>query len=271
MRSISARSATWAAALLLTLLSACSKESSGPSQPFDGGWTGQTSQSQPLALLVADGSIVVVTTAIAVSGASCADTLVGVVGRDPTEAAFAVTNGQFTVSWTTSLGSRTLTGTLDGSTATGTLTVVDTFCGGNLHLSWTATKSVGAQVNLAGTWTGEFSSSQFSPTPGEMILSQSGSALTGSWNAQSGGFGTVSGTVTGHAATFRLDQDTPGCGGSFDGYAVVVPYFGDLVFYYSGADCLGSHVNGYGFGQRAPLAAHTTDGVVGAERWVGEH
>ena len=89
------------------------------------------------------------------------------------------------------------------------------------------------------------------------VLTQSGAALTGAWSAGSGGGGTLTGNVTGHAVTFRLVQTTPGCAGQFDGYAVTVPYFGDLVFYYSGRDCLGPHVNGSGFGQRAPLGAQT--------------
>jgi len=247
-----------AAALSLALFAACSKDASGPSHPYVGGWTGLTSQSQPLNLLVADDGIVIVSTAIAVSGVSCADTLVGGVGRDPSEAAFAVTDGEFTVAWTTSLGTRSLTGAFDGTTASGTLTVADTFCGDTLSLSWTATKSAGAEVNLAGTWTGEFSSSQFTPTPGDMVLSQLGASLSGSWSTQNGAFGTVSGTVTGHAATFRLEEDTPGCNGHFDGYAVVVPYFGDLVFWYSGEDCLGPSVNGFGFGQRVPRSTGET-------------
>ncbi len=244
-----------AAALAIVLCGACSKDSSGPAHPHDGGWTGLIAQNQPLSFLVAEDGIVIVTAALPVSGVSCADTIVSLVGRDPSEAAFAITGGGFTVSWTTSRGTRSLTGTFDGSSASGTLSFVDNVCNDTQSLSWTATKAAGADVNLAGTWTGEFSSSQFSPTPGEMTLSQSGAALTGSWSAQSGGFGTVSGTVTGRAATFQLQQTTPGCSGSFDGYAVVVPYFGDLVFFYSGEDCLGPHVNGSGFGQRAPLSA----------------
>jgi hypothetical protein len=88
-----------------------------------------------------------------------------------------------------------------------------------------------------------------------MALSQSGASLTGTWSAGSGGSGSVSGTVSGYGATFRLNQTTSGCSGRFDGYAVVVPIFGDLVFWYSGQDCLGPHVDGFGFGVRVPLSA----------------
>lgn len=61
--------------------------------------------------------------------------------------------------------------------------------------------------------------------------------VTGTCANVAGGAGSVTGTVTGTMATFRLNQTTMGC---------------------TGQDYLGSHADGFGAAQRARLGLRST-------------
>lgn len=255
MRSAHTSLAAVLAAASFTL--ACSGDSSGPGAQFAGGWTGTTSQNRPSHFLIVDGKVVIAAISFAVVGSQCTDDVFLVIGRDPSEAGFALNGSSLSVNTSGSAGSVAFTGTLDGTSASGTLTINSIGCQGNANLTWTAQKAAGPQVNLGGIWDGTFQSS-LTQTSGSLVLSQSGANVTGTYSTDAGGAGTVTAAVTGTMATFGLNQTTPGCTGSYTGYAtliVPIPTVEELVYFYSGQDCLGSHTDGFGIGQRAALGA----------------
>jgi hypothetical protein len=182
---------------------------------------------------------------------SCTDGIVSFIAREPPNAPYAVTNGGFTFSNTSStFGTLTVSGSLNGSTGSGTLGVNDTHCVGVFNGTWTATKASGPEVNLTGTWRSTFQSSLVSRTDGTLVLTQSGSAVTGTYSLVNGATGSVSGTVIGRMLTFKLTQTTAGCAGTFTGHGAVMAAPELLTYFYTGSDCLGAHVGGSGSGTR---------------------
>ncbi len=255
------------AAVSLTLALACSKDSTAPGSSINGGWTGSTSQGRPAHFLVADGDVVIAVFSFEVVGTQCTDDVLLVLGRDPGEVPYTVTNNQFVVSTSGSAGSATLSGTISGNTTSGSLTINAIICQGTGNFTWTAQKATGAEINIAGNWSGDISSNINAGTPFQAALSQAGANLSGTWAAGSGGTGTISGTVTGRMGTFRLTQTTSGCPGTFNGYATLVPTFDDLVYFFNGQDCQGTHTDGFGTSQRVPTASvHAA--LAGATRLV---
>ncbi len=72
-----------------------------------------------------------------------------------------------------------------------------------------------------------------------ITVTQSGSALNGSFGIQGGYQGTVTGTVVANGVSFTLMPDPP-CGGSFSGHGTVAANDSTMAGSYSGSDCGGS-------------------------------
>jgi len=249
------RAATTVAALSLGLNLGCSNDAAGPGAQYAGGWSGSTSQGRPVHFLVTDGAIVVTVVSFQVVGAVCTDDVLLAIGRDPSQTAFVLSGNALAVTSTGGGGSVSLTGTLDGATASGALSITAVACQGSGDFTWTAQKATGAEADVGGSWDATFSSNLVSPTPGLLILSQSGTNVTGSYSVATGAQGTVSATVSGRMATVRLSQTTPGCTGQFNGYATLLPSVEALLYFYAGQDCLGTHTGGFGLGNRVVVHA----------------
>lgn len=80
-------------------------------------------------------------------------------------------------------------------------------------------------ANIAGNWSGTMEASNYQPLAVSMVLSQSGSTVTGTWSAITGTSriaGNVTGTTDSYSFTgtlsFSINQ-TAGCSGSFSGGA----------------------------------------------------
>jgi hypothetical protein len=101
-------------------------------------------------------------------------------------------------------------------------------------------------VDVTGTWNGIYSSSLVSSAQLTLILTQSGSTVSGTYTSSVGGVGTVSGNVEGSTINnFVLTLTNPNCKGSFNGTAVVSA--DTINFDFTGNDCQGTHTNGHGF------------------------
>lgn len=223
-----------------------------PNAAFLGGWSGATSQGKPLAFHVTENGVAVVMVGWSVTGTGCTDNIVSFLSREPPNSPFAIADGAFTATQTsTTYGTLTLTGTLTAAgTASGSLTMNDTRCVGTLTGTWTATKATGPEVSLAGSWNGTFASSLVSRTNGSFTLTQSDRSVSGTYAVQTGALGTLNGTLSGRTMAFSLTQTTVGCTGTFSGHGVVMPSPETLVYFYSGSDCLGAHTAGSGSATR---------------------
>jgi hypothetical protein len=74
-------------------------------------------------------------------------------------------------------------------------------CGG----SATAPTSTSTQVNIAGTWTGTIASSNNQAMQYRMVLTQSSSAVSGTWDSSSVSWkGNITGTITGSSFAGHL-------------------------------------------------------------------
>lgn len=225
----------------------------GPGVSYVGGWTGTTSQGLLLNFYVEQNGIPLVVVHFTLTGTSCNQNLISFLSREGTEIPFAVTGTTLTAQSSGSGGSIDITGTFDatGTTASGTLVVNSTSCGGTTNATWTATKAAGPGVNLTGNWTGTSQSSVASQTDITFQLAQSGQTVSGTYSTTAGGDGTVSGSVSGTLFRFTLTQTTPGCTGSFTGHGIVIPTPTEfLQFNFAGNDCLGTHANGGGTADR---------------------
>ena len=231
------------------------------SSAFAGGWTGTTSQGRPVAMHIDDAGIALIMVGWSMSGigTGCPTGIVSLFPFEAPATPLAITAGSFTYTSTLSTGNRIMAGTVTAAgSASGTLVVNDSPCGGTVNATWTATKATAASVDLTGSWNGSFRSSLVPQTSGTLFLVQSGSTLTGTYSVPStSAGGTVSGTVLGQTARFTLTQTAPaGCAGLFNGHAVLLTGQNPvLFFYYSGADCLGVHTLGSGTGTRQAAAA----------------
>lgn len=245
-----------ALATLLAALAVASctkkKDATGPAASFTGGWSGTTSQAKPFHFLVTDQGIVLSMIGFRVQGTACTDDGTSFVVREPPNQPVAVSSdGDFTILSSGSGGTYTARGTLfaDGD-ADGTLDVTAITCNGMLNATWTARRASGAEVNLAGTWSGTFYTSLVPTTTATYTLTQSGSALTGAVTVASGGSFSFSGTVSGRMITFTATETTTGCTGSFSGHGTVMLSPEQMRFYFTGSDCLGAHTGGFGSGTR---------------------
>lgn len=224
----------------------------GPGASFVGGWTGTTSQGRLLSFYVEQNGVPLVVLSFTLDGTTCDQDLTTFLSREGTETPFTITGTNLSAQSSGSGGSINVSGTFDanGTQATGTVAVNSISCGGTTNATWTATKASGADVNLAGTWTGTTQSSVAAQTDITFQLSQSGQTLSGTYTTTAGGNGTVSGSVSGSMARFTLTQTTPGCTGSFTGHAILIASPEFLQFNYAGSDCLGTHENGGGTADR---------------------
>lgn len=100
--------------------------------------------------------------------------------------------------------------------------ILTSACGGGGNSTPTA-PSPPPPVQIAGTWTGTFESSNYQPLAAAVTLSQTGTTVTGTWSAPSGNSGiagNINGTVDSSTFTgtisFSINQ-TAGCSGSFSG------------------------------------------------------
>ena len=126
---------------LACLLAACGKDSTGPSINPVGSWSGSTSQGRPISFQVTSGGITTAAISWHLSGTVCSyDADASISGGSP----LPVTNNAFSAS-SLPIGSDTflsVTGRFTSSTAaSGTFQITDTFCGGTLNGTWSATKS----------------------------------------------------------------------------------------------------------------------------------
>jgi hypothetical protein len=247
-----------AIALVLTLGCAGGKDSKNPTSPgntqgtVNGGWSGTTSQGRTIDFLVDNGNVSLTMISTSVTAGTCVTTLTTFISSVFRGTSYPVSSGAFTTSTSGTGGSLTVSGTLNtAGTGTGTVAVNDVKCATTFNGTWTATKSAAPLVSLTGTWNANFASSaQTSRVNGQMVLTQNGSAITGTYTTVSGGVGTVTGSVFGRLFMFSLNQTTQGCTGSFTGNGAIMPSPELMVYYYTGSDCLGTHSAGNGTGSR---------------------
>ena len=100
----------------------------------------------------------------------------------------------------------------------------------------------GPEVNITGTFTGEFTASL---TPGEVYtetlqLTQNGDAVTGNLVTTNGRTGTVAGSVSGTRLTATVTL-TDACGGTSETTADITEDGTRLVGTYEADDCLGTY------------------------------
>ncbi len=95
---------------------------------------------------------------------------------------------------------------------------------------------------VSGEWTATFEDSVSSGTLAVTLQSAAGGAVSGTYNASSGGFGTIAGDLTGSTLQFTLTQTVKACPGSYMGIVTFGADSGSGV--YSGSDCLGKHDRG---------------------------
>lgn len=108
-------------------------------------------------------------------------------------------------------------------------------------------------ANVAGVWTGTYSTSLISNNVRELqfTLQQSGTNVNGTyWRTFSiSGCGagslssTINGTINGNTFSFTMDKDSQ-CSGTFNGTATISGNTMTLSF--TGSDCCGTHNNGQG-------------------------
>lgn len=95
---------------------------------------------------------------------------------------------------------------------------------------------------ISGQWTATFADSVSSGTLSITLHSAANGKVSGTYNATSGGFGTIAGNLTGSTLQFTLTQTVKTCPGSYTGIVNLAGDHGTGV--YSGSDCLGKHDRG---------------------------
>lgn len=95
---------------------------------------------------------------------------------------------------------------------------------------------------LDGTWKATFADSLFSGTVYLMLEVQDDGAVSGTYRATTGGFGSVAGRLDGKTFSFTLTQTVEGCPGSYTGSMVLQGE--QRTGTYVGNDCQGEHENG---------------------------
>jgi hypothetical protein len=99
-----------------------------------------------------------------------------------------------------------------------------------------------ASPQLKGSWKASFADSLFSGTVYLTLDLASDGTVSGSYEATTGGSGTVSGNLDDKTFRFALSQQVEGCPGTFVGSVVLEDEQGKGT--YSGTDCKGKHQNG---------------------------
>ncbi len=95
---------------------------------------------------------------------------------------------------------------------------------------------------LKGTWKATFADSVFSGTVFFSLDTDAAGNVTGTYRATTGGFGKVSGVLSGQVFRFKLTQTIEGCPGFYEGSLTLERERGAGT--YIGSDCQGEHKNG---------------------------
>lgn len=256
-RQQSVRRALALAASLGLLFSVACSDSSGPSTPYAGGWSGTTSQGQPIRFLVEENTVTVILARWVVDGATCTrsgETLYALLGSDVPR---VIANKTFSYTQVGTDVDFDLNGSFSTETAaSGTITVTSAVCDGLSDITWSATRTKSPAVNVSGTWDGRLQSNVDNDTPIVLLFVQSGAELQGTIQRQAGN-GTIEGELVERLLSFTVTQTAPECSGTFRVRGAVLrteptstlPPADSIAFGYSGNDCAGSH-RGTGYALR---------------------
>lgn len=94
-------------------------------------------------------------------------------------------------------------------------------------------------VDITGTWEGYFKSN-LGYAEVTMDIEQDNGTFSGSWEATSGGYGSISGKIIGKSVKFTIYNKAEGCSGKFSGKGKLSSNGNIISFSFSGKDCEGS-------------------------------
>ena len=95
-------------------------------------------------------------------------------------------------------------------------------------------------MDITGTWEGYFKSN-LGYAEVTMDIEQNDGTLSGSWEASSGGYGSLSGQISGKSVKFSLNNEAEDCTGKFTGKGKLSSNGNIISFSFSGKDCLGRY------------------------------
>ena len=96
-------------------------------------------------------------------------------------------------------------------------------------------------VDITGTWEGYFKSN-LGYAEVTMEIEQDNRTFSGSWEATSGGYGSISGKIIGKSVKFTIynEEEEEDCSGKFSGKGKLSSNGNIISFSFSGKDCEGS-------------------------------
>jgi hypothetical protein len=94
-------------------------------------------------------------------------------------------------------------------------------------------------ADITGTWEGYFKSN-LGYAEVTMDLEQDNGTFSGSWEATSGGYGSISGKIRGKSVKFTIYNEAEDCSGKFSGKGKLSSNGNIISFSFSGKDCEGS-------------------------------
>lgn len=94
-------------------------------------------------------------------------------------------------------------------------------------------------ADITGTWEGYFKSN-LGYAEVTMDLEQDNGTFSGSWEATSGGYGSISGKIRGKSVKFTIYNEAEDCSGKFSGKGKLSSNGNIISFSFSGSDCEGS-------------------------------
>ena len=93
-------------------------------------------------------------------------------------------------------------------------------------------------VDITGTWEGYFKSN-LGYAEVTMEIEQDNRTFSGSWEATSGGYGSISGKIIRKSVKFTIYNEAEDCSGKFSGKGKLSSNGNIISFSFSGKDCLG--------------------------------
>ena len=93
-------------------------------------------------------------------------------------------------------------------------------------------------ADITGTWEGYFKSN-LGYAEVTMDLEQDNRTFSGSWEATSGGYGSISGKISGKSLKFSLYNEAEDCTATYTGKGKLSGNGNIISFSFSGKDCLG--------------------------------